>query len=275
MTLVAGGSSGTVQAVRGEWVDAVIGRYPQTQSTKDLARFRDRTFGTVGALAVDAATRTLYVVEADRIQRVTMDPVGDSDAWTIAPFANDSGTPGYADGDVATAAFRSPGGLHHDGQDLYVADTGNHAIRLISGSAVTTIAGHGEQSGFAGDDGPALDALLDHPQAITKCPNGDLFIADTSNNRVRRIHEGVISTVAEVDAPKGLDCDASGNLFASSSDTVRLLEAAGGIVDGTGPVRTIYGPSKYTCLAGLVVLDADTVQVADQCTGVLIELKRQ
>jgi sugar lactone lactonase YvrE len=274
-TLVAGGASGTVQAVRGDWVDAVIGRYPQTQPTQDLARFRDRTFGTVEAIAVETATRTLYVVESDRIQRVTMDPLDDSDAWTIAPFANDAGTPGYADGDIATAAFRSPGGLHHDGQDLYVADTGNHAMRLISGSAVTTIAGQGEQSGFAGDDGPAVDALLDHPQAITKCPNGDLFVADTGNNRVRRIHAGVISTVVEADTPRGVACDASGNLFVSATDTVRLLQAVDGIVDGTGSVRTIYSSSTYTCLAGLVVLDADAVQVADQCTGVLVELRRQ
>jgi sugar lactone lactonase YvrE len=275
MTLVAGGVSGTVQAVRGDWVDAVIGRYPHSKPTQSLARFRDETFGTVAAIAVDPTTGSLYVVESDRIHRVTMDPADDSSAWTIAAFSNDAGTPGYADGDVATAAFRSPGGLHHDGQDLYVADTGNHAIRRISGSAVTTIAGHGEQSGFAGDDGPAVDALLDHPNAVTKCPNGDLFIADGSNNRIRRIHQGVISTVLEVDTPKGLACDASGNVFVSSSDTVRLLEAVGSVVDGTGSARTIYGPSKYSCLAGLVVLDADTVQVADQCTGVLIELKRR
>src|SRR5690606_14442361 len=102
------------------------------------------------------------------------------------------------------------------------------------------------QIGFGGDGGAAGSAKLCRPSAITQCPNGDMFVADTCNNRVRRISNGTITTVLgdgvaassgegfpavtfPVDEPRGLACDATGNLFVSSSTTVRLLfvDAAG------------------------------------------------
>jgi sugar lactone lactonase YvrE len=226
---------------------------------------------------------------------------------TIAPLANSAAIAGFADGAALTARFRSPAGLYFDAaaRQLYVADAGNHVVRVIdltSGMAnatVRTIAGTSESRG---DGGPATNALLYTPRAITRCPNGDLFIADTGNHRVRRVANttGGISTVLgdgtavssgegspatrfPVDAPLGLACDAIGNLFVSSTTTVRLVPADGnGVVDGTGEVRTIYGalprdtfPASVTrCLTGLAVIDATTIQVTDSCTGMLVELRR-
>jgi NHL repeat len=144
--------------------------------------------------------------------------------------------------------------------------------------------------------------LLYGPQAITRCANGDLFIADTSNHRVRRIAAGssLISTVVgvgvsassgegfpatnyPVQAPLGLACDAYGNLFVTSTTTIRMLSAdASGIVDGAGSVQTIYGalrdafPASVTgCLTGLAVVDATTIQIVDACAGLLVELTRE
>jgi cysteine-rich repeat protein len=292
MTLIAGGSSGTVQAVRNGFLEAVVGRYPQAAPTTNLAKFRDSTFGMVAGIAAGPTSSILHVVESHRIQRVTLTTPNDPDTWTIEAFANTAGTAGYADGSAATATFRSPQGLFYDDTVLYVADTGNHVIRQIVGTAVTTIAGSGQQSGFFGDGGPASIALLDGPAAITKCSNGDLFIADTGNNRVRRIHQNVISTVLgvgvadssgdgvpasafPVNRPKGLVCDADGNLYISSTDTIRQLPANNGVVDGTGPVNTIYESAKHTCLTGITLIDSETLQVADQCVGDLVELHRQ
>jgi hypothetical protein len=129
-----------------------------------------------------------------------------------------------------------------------------------------------------------------------------VFIADTGNHRIRRIApDGTISTVLgdgvaassgegrpattfPVHSPLGLACDAIGNLFVTSSTTVRLVPAdASGVVDGSGEVQTIYGgPSAATfpasvtrCLTGLAVIDATTVEVIDSCTGLLVALHRQ
>jgi hypothetical protein len=96
--------------------------------------------------------------------------------------------------------------------------------------------------------------------------------------------EGSPSNTFSVDAPLGLACDALGNVFATSRNTVRLLPATdGGVVDGTGPVQTIYGkpprasfPASVTrCLTGIQVIDSTTARVADACTGLLVELHRQ
>ena len=165
---------------------------------------------------------------------------------------------------------------------------------------VSTIANSNHALGFGGDGGAATDARLYRPSAVTRCSNGDLFIADTGNNRVRRIvaATGVISTVLgdgvpassgegspartfPVDGPRGLACDALGNLFVTSTTTVRLVTASDtGVVDGSGNVKTIYGapprdvfPSSITsCLTALAVTAPAKVQVTDACTGLLLEL---
>lgn len=306
--LVAGGASGTLQAVRAGRVEAVAGRYPQSQATGALARFRSRSFGTVGGVAFDPVTGLVYVSEtsANRIHIITrVDPDRPS-TWTIATVANAAGTAGFADGAAATARFRSPSGLYLDSSSrtLYIADTGNHSIRALdlASSTVTTVVNTSHALGYAGDGGAAAMARLYLPAAITRCANGDLFIADTGNHRVRRVAaasqtistvlgdgtkassgEGAPAHTFPVDAPGGLACDDHGNLFVTSTTAVRLLPARDdGIIDGSGEVQTIYGapprtsfPSSVTrCLSGLVVPSATTVQVADRCTGLVVALER-
>jgi len=61
----------------------------------------------------------------------------------------------------------------------------------------------------------------------------------------------------------------------SSTDTIRQLPANNGVVDGTGPVYTIYQSAKHTCLTGITLIDSETLQVADQCVGDLVKLHRQ
>ncbi|MGH8524639.1 MAG: RHS repeat-associated core domain-containing protein, partial [Gammaproteobacteria bacterium] len=80
---------------------------------------------------------------------------------------------------------------------LYVADSGNHRIRRVGPNGlVTTVAGTG-QAGFSGDGGPAIQAKLSGPGGIAVAPDGTLYIADTSNNRIRRVEpNGIITTVA-------------------------------------------------------------------------------
>jgi sugar lactone lactonase YvrE len=310
--LVAGGTSGTVQLARTDtsWVGVVAGRYPQLSPAGDQARYRDQNFGNVSGIAYDAAAGLIYLSESPNLVDVsqidvvtTVDPA-DPTTWTITRLVG--GASGFADGDVTTARFAAPAGLYLDSAEhaLYVADTGNHAVRRIdlATTTVTTIAGNPTTAaGFAGDGGPATAAVLSGPEALIRCRNGDLFIADTGNSRIRRIDattgiistvlgegtfassgEGAPATIFPVDRPGGLACDPAGNLFVTSTSTVRVVGANSfGVVDGTGTVHTIYGkpgePFPATasrCLTGLIVLDATHVQVVDSCTGMLVELDR-
>ena len=272
--LVAGGTSGTAEAISATSLEVVAGRYPNAPGVviTNLARFRDMAFGNVGGVAFDGVA-SIYLTESlltylgnpnlghEQVHVVTMTDPTDPDTWTIADLA--SGSAGYQDGPSATAELSQPTGLYRDPTSgiVYVADTGNNVIRAIdaAGANVSTFAGAAQTSGgFAGDGGPASSALFDQPHAITRCPNGDFFVADTYNHRVRRIAgDGTITTVLgdgaaassgegapantfAVDHPRGLVCDDLGNVFVSSTSTVRMLLADdAGIVDGTGSVHTI------------------------------------
>jgi uncharacterized protein (TIGR03437 family) len=101
-----------------------------------------------------------------------------------------SGTAGYSgDGGAASAAaLYAPSGVAVDGNgDLFIADTGNHAIRLVTpDGAIHTIAGQGT-AGFSGDGGASLAAFLNSPSGMLLDGAGDLYFADTGNNRVRRL----------------------------------------------------------------------------------------
>jgi sugar lactone lactonase YvrE len=306
-TLVAAGASGTLEAIRNGRVEVIAGHYPQDLATSTLARYRTNTFGSVGGTAIDPVSGTIYLTESssNRLHAITQTNPADPKTWTIAALANAAGIAGFADGAAGTARFRAPTGVYLDAQAriLYIADTGNHAVRALdlNTNMVTTIANASHSLGFSGDGGAATAAQLFGPSAVTRCTNGDMFIADSSNNRVRRIVAGgTISTVLgdgvpassgegspartfPVDRPRGLACDAFGNLYVTSSTTVRLLTANDmGIVDGSGGVETIYGepprdefPASVTsCLTGLAVTGANTLQIADACTGLLVQLTR-
>jgi cysteine-rich repeat protein len=314
LSVFAGGASGTVQVLRHDvgWLEVTAGRYPQPEPIANLARFRNESFGTVAGIAYDPSAGLIYLTEstANRIHVVTIVDPGDKHTWTIAPLANEAGTAGFVNGAAATARFRNPTGLFLDeaAQVLYVADTGNHVLRAIdlsggvTSATVSTVAGTPETLGFFGDYGPATGALLYQPQAVTRCANGDIFLADTGNHRVRRIEpSGTITTVLgdgtgvssgegapastfPVHAPLGLACDPFGNLLVTSTTTVRLVAADdAGIVDGSGLALTVYGapprdtfPASVTrCLTGLAVVDATTIQVTDSCTGILLQLRRE
>jgi cellulose synthase/poly-beta-1,6-N-acetylglucosamine synthase-like glycosyltransferase/sugar lactone lactonase YvrE len=85
--------------------------------------------------------------------------------------------------------------------DVYFADSNNDVIRRIDPltSVITTIVGnHALGSGFSGDNGPALEAQLDTPDGVTVAPDGDLVVADSHNDRIRRIDKPtwVITTIA-------------------------------------------------------------------------------
>ncbi len=304
LTLFAGGVSGTVQALHrnSESLRAVVGRYPQDLPTRDLARYRTKAFGSVEGVAYWAAQDKLFVSETgnDRLHIVSLHNDSDASGWTIETLG--AGGAGFADGPLADALFRGPSDLYLDevSQTLFVADTGNHIVRAIDLSngiqdtAVRTIAGTPENLGGNNEESIAsLEGHLNRPRAVTLCPNGDVFISDTANHRVRRIEaastlmtriiggdaassiDAAVASNALINAPLQLACDTQGNLLVTSTTTVRrLLADEHGVVDGSGSVETIF-KSVPGCLSGLAVIDPDTIHVTDACSGKLVELRKQ
>jgi hypothetical protein len=111
-----------------------------------------------------------------------------------------NGTAGYSgDGGPATATeLNYPTGVAVDATgNLYIADFQNSCIRKVSGGIITTVAGLDQGPGYAGDGGPATAARLNYPTGVSVLPSGELFIADTFNNRIRKVDAaGIITTVA-------------------------------------------------------------------------------
>jgi sugar lactone lactonase YvrE len=111
-----------------------------------------------------------------------------------------SGTSDYSgdNGPALEAGFRQPWGVAIAGRNLYIADTGNNVIRQVNmnDGNVYTFAGNGEQS-YSGDGGLATSAALNTPTSVAVDFNGNVYIADSGNNVIRKIDaNGLISTVA-------------------------------------------------------------------------------
>lgn len=165
----------------------------------------------------------------------------------MTTYAGD-GTPGFGgDGTRAvTAHLNSPRGLALDAAgNLYIADTASQKIRVVNAATgiITTVAGTGT-AGFSGDLGLATKAQLNAPYAVALDAAGNLYIADYSNSRIRKVSKssGVISTIAgngrfghagdggpgtsaTLNFPGGVAVDANGNVYIADtqSATIRKL----------------------------------------------------
>jgi DNA-binding beta-propeller fold protein YncE len=129
------------------------------------------------------STKNLYIADtANHCVRMVNSSTG-----YISTVAGTGGTPGFSgNGGLATAALlNGPTRLVVTNTAVYVTDTGNHCVRTIDGSIITAFAGTGS-SGFSGDRGPAGAATLSSPSEIFFTNKGN-FIADTNNNRIRKI----------------------------------------------------------------------------------------
>jgi len=142
---------------------------------------------------------TLYVADAgdnNRIRRIG----ADGTVTTLAGFNE-----GFADGDGTAARFDTPSGLALDAAgNLYVADTGNHAIRKITPlGMVSTVAG----TGVAGArDGAPTQAQFNGPIGVAVDARGNVYVADTYNDRIRKIDpQGQVSTLAGGERPGNVD----------------------------------------------------------------------
>ncbi len=192
---------------------------------------------------------------------------------TIAGIGNIGGDPG--DGGIAPRAFLSyPSGMVVDGSgNLYFADAGGQRIRKISFAGIsptgiiTTVAGNGT-AGFSGDGGLATAAQLNWPKDVALDSAGNLYIADTANNAIRKVSPtGIITTIAgngstgfsgdgglatnaQLNLPSGVAADGKGNVYASDTYNFRVRK-----IDLSGVISTIAG-------TGVALYSGDGVQAS-------------
>ena len=190
--------------------------------------------------------------------------------YTITTIGG-NGSPGYVDGPEVGSQFDIPAAVAVDTKgNIYIADSVNHRVRMISGGTISTVAGTGTP-GYAGDGGQATSAELDYPAGVAVDSSGNLFISDMKNQVIRKVNSsGVISTYAGNQAlgfgfgsdnvlattgqlynPLGLAVDSAGNLYIADShvgaDTAGLVRK---VTASTGIISTVVG---LGITAGLLV----------------------
>lgn len=245
-------------------------------------------------IAVDASNNYYIADYANGlIRKVTSSDVISTYAGN---YAQGPGTNG--DGGLATAAqmFRVTAVAVDKSGNVYIADSGNNRIRKVDSSGnISTFAGTGF-GGFAGDGLTAKSAQLNAPLGVAVDASGNLYIADTGNNRIRKVNvsNNLIGTLAgsstgfagdngpalqaKLNRPIGVAVDAAGNVYIGDSlnARVRKVTTAGVIVtiagNGVAAYRGDGGPATSASLSapsGVAVDKNGTVYVADAQNNVV------
>ena len=188
---------------------------------------------------------------------------------------------------AANGLFDNPQGIAADSNgNLYIADSGNARIRVIYPSHIlNTAAGYGR---YAGDNGPALSAVLTNPGFVALDNMGDLLISDQDNHVVRMVDlTGTITTIAgsgipgnagdggpatsaQLNSPQGLAVDSLGNVYVADAvnATVRMITPDGAIfrIAGGGTILNDGGPAlkaKLNSPHGIALDGQGNIYIAD------------
>jgi large repetitive protein len=273
----------------------VAGVYRQYSSSQDGIPALQADLDQPYSVAVDGAGN-LYIAESghDRIRKVTA-----STGLISTLVGNGSAEYSGDNGPASKATLNTPTSVTLDGAgNVYIADTGNNAIRKVTAATgiITTIAGNGTP-GFGGDNGPARSAVLDSPMGVTVDAGGNIYIADTANQRIRKItlSTGKIDTVAgdgflsgdgtggysgdngpatsaELNQPYAVAVDSAGDMYIpdSGNNRIRKVSTSGTITtyagDGLAGFGGDNGPATSAYLkqpSGVVVDPAGNLYIAD------------
>jgi len=208
-------------------------------------------------LAFDASGNLFFSQQNPNYSSIREVKGGNVTTPVAAPSGGVPAFGGFAgDGGPATAAqVLAPGGLAFDAAgNLFIADSLNNRIRMVGTDGnINTVAGNGNAK-FSGDNGPAVNAALYFPASVTVDAAGNLYIADTQNNRIRKVSNGVITTIAgtgtagfngdgvatksQLYNPKDVAVDASGNVYVADYFNHRIRMITPG-----GQMYTIAGSS--------------------------------
>jgi serine/threonine-protein kinase len=204
--------------------------------------------------------------------------------YTVGTLAGD--TAGYRDGSNSSALFNAPAGIAVDtsGKNVYVADAYNNRIRLITGGVTGTLAG--DTVGFR--DGVGTVALFNQPLGVCTDRAGNIYVADTYNNAIRKITPGGTVTtiggkgldsagfrngadsIALFNQPVGVAIDTADNIYIADygNNMVRKISSVGIVSTFAGNDTAGYrnGPdsiAEFTGLAGIAVDDSGFVYVTE------------
>ncbi|MCK4389748.1 MAG: hypothetical protein KAV83_05885 [Desulfobacterales bacterium] len=172
-----------------------------------------------------------------------------------------TGSPGFSgdNGPATSAELKNPTCICGDSsRNIYIADKVNHCIRKVDTSGtITTVAGKGGQKGSGGNGGQATDAKLNSPGGVSVDASGNIYIADTNNNWVRRVdaatgninrlagvanreggydNDNIDAKIAMINKPMDVFADTSGDFFIADANNNRIRK-----VDTSGIITTVAG----------------------------------
>ena len=240
-----------------EYFDHSIRRVDPSGTITTIAGTGEEGFAGDGGPAVEAQLSSPVGVAVDAAGNLFIADSGNRRIRRVDPSGNISTFPrGYSSDGVTLSG--SPAGLAVDAAgNLFIADTSNSNIYRVDPSGrITIIAGIGRW-GFSGDGGPAAQAHLSTPSDVAVDAAGNLYLADEGNHRIRRVDSsGIITTIAgtgvrgfagdggpavaaQLDHPRGVAVDATGNLYIADHDNHRIRK-----VDPSGTITTVAGTGE-------------------------------
>lgn len=249
-------------------------------------------FNAPGGVAAFDNAGNIYIADTANhaIRRISPEGV-------VITYAGKLGAPGASNGIASAAQFNSPSAIVIDaaGANLYVADTGNHAIRKINidTAEVSILAGLPKDAGSA--DGDTFAARFDTPSGLAIDATGNLYVADTGNNMIRKIvpATGAVTTLAgasgvpgtadgahaRFDMPTGLAMSSDSKylyIADTGNSTIRRLSLSTGIVETlagvpgeTGSADGSRASARFNTPQSLVMDAAGNLYIADTGNDIL------
>ena len=264
-----------IRKITPEGVVTTFAGLPGTSGSTDGLGTAARFYRPSG-LALDAMNN-LYVADKNNHILRKISPTG-----IVSTFAGLAGAAGSADGAGSVARFHNPAGVALDGSgNLYVSDSGNHSIRMVTpAGVVTTVAGKPFAPGSA--DGVGTAARFRVPAGVVVDGNGNVYVSDGANHTIRKIAPGgVVTTLAgapgaagaadgvsssaRFNRPAELALDSSGNLYVSDmhNHMVRRITSA-------GVVSAVAGqPGFFSLIKGMAADASGSLYVADSASATI------
>jgi sugar lactone lactonase YvrE len=253
-------------------------------------------FNAPSAITVDASGN-LYVADTgnDTIRKLVLSGTN----WVTITIAGTAENPNFTDGTNLAAQFDSPSGVTVDTNgNLYVSDTYNGTIRELTpvGTNWVTITIAGKVENFGSTDATGTNALFNGPSGITVDGAGNLYVADTDNDTIRKLTptgtNWVVSTIAGMpppanpgstdgtnrvalfNGPSDISADGAGNLYVAdtSNDTIRKMTPSGtnwvtstlaGLAGSTGSTNGTGNNALFNFPYGIAADRTGNVYVAD------------